>query len=153
MASRKIVALAIIAALAAAFALSGCVTVQTGANSSSSSAASASASAASTASGSSSAAASTSASASSATASSAASAPASSAAAQESYIGNQAAIDIALKDAGFSSVDVTEVKSELDLDDVVAHYDVKFEFGDKEYKYEIDATTGEILYSKSEVDD
>ena len=82
-------------------------------------------------------------------ASASAASPASSAA---SYIGEDAAKDIALKDAGFTAGDVTELKCELDFDAVV-HYDVDFKQGGKEYDYDIDATTGAILQSRSEVDD
>ena len=126
MAGKRIAALAAALALAALFALSGCVVVQTGSGSSSSNAAS----------------------------SNTASAVASSAApSQGSYIGDQAAIDIALKDAGIASGDAAKLKAELDTDDVVAHYDVKLYYDGKVHKYEIDATTGEIMYTKTEVDD
>ena len=69
------------------------------------------------------------------------------------YIGKKAALAIALKDAGFAAGDVTALKCELDLDDAVVHYDVDFKQGGKEYDYDIDATTGAILQSRSEVDD
>lgn len=48
---------------------------------------------------------------------------------------------------------MTELQSELDLDDAVVHYDVEFKAGGLEYDYDIDATTGEIVYSNSEADD
>lgn len=125
-----------------------------GSQASSKSASSTAASSASTASKSASASASTAASSSAAAASSAASAPASSTAAPSTanYIGDQAAIDIALKDAGFAASDVTELKCELDRDDAVVHYDVDFKNGGKEYDYDIGATDGKILSAKSEVD-
>ena len=82
----------------------------------------------------------------------ASSAAAASSASSASYIGDQAAIDKALADAGFAASDVTELEVELDLDDTVVHYDVSFKHGGKEYDYDIDATTGAILTSKSEVD-
>lgn len=71
----------------------------------------------------------------------------------DGYIGDDAAKAIALKDAGLAEADVTELKAELDLDDAVVHYDVDFKAGGLEYDYDIDATTGDILTSKSEVDD
>ena len=71
----------------------------------------------------------------------------------DGYIGDDAAKAIALNDAGLAETDVTELKSELDLDDAVVHYDVDFKAGGLEYDYDIDATTGNILSSNSEVDD
>ncbi len=63
------------------------------------------------------------------------------------------AMQIALDDAGFSSADVTGLKAELDLDDAVPHYDVDFKSGGYEYDYDIDSTTGAIIYSNAEIDD
>ena len=62
-------------------------------------------------------------------------------------------MNIALGDAGFIAGDVVELSVELDLDDAVVHYDVDFKQGGMEYDYDIDATTGAILTSRSEVDD
>ena len=75
------------------------------------------------------------------------------AASADSYIGEQAAIDAALKDAGFAASDVTELEAELDLDDAVVHYDVEFKQGGMEYSYDVDAVSGAIIASESEVDD
>ena len=69
------------------------------------------------------------------------------------YIGEDAAMDVALKDAGFAAADVTELEAELDLDGAVVHYDVEFKQGGMEYDYDIDAVTGEILEAHSEADD
>ncbi len=85
------------------------------------------------------------------TASSAA-APANTAPANE-YIGDDAAKDIALADAGLTADGVTELKSELDLDDATIHYDVDFKANGMEYDYDIDAMTGAIITAHSEVDD
>ena len=164
----KILAIAATGALVAAMALAGCGGAQSASSSAASasgsaSAASASASAAS-ASASSAAASAASASASAAAseaASASAAAPAASAAAPaaapaasgDSYIGEQAAIDIALADAGFSAGDVRELEAELDRDDYRIHYDVEFKNGDREYDYDVDAVTGEILSVDSEIDD
>ena len=144
MTSKRIMALVAAAALAAMLGLAACG----GSSASSSAASSASASAA----ASSAAAASPSASASESASASATSASAA-AASQGSYIGDQAAIDIALEDAGFTAAEVTGLSAELDLDDAVVHYDVEFKQGGMEYDYDIDATTGAILSSSSEVDD
>ena len=62
-------------------------------------------------------------------------------------------MDIALKDAGFAASDVFDLSVELDLNDAIVHYDVDFKQGGMEYDYDIDATNGNILSSKSEVDD
>lgn len=52
-----------------------------------------------------------------------------------------------------AEADTYELKVELDLDGAVVHYDVDFKAGGMEYDYDIDATTGEIIYFTSEVDD
>ncbi|MDV4150753.1 PepSY domain-containing protein [Clostridium sp. AL.422] len=57
---------------------------------------------------------------------------------------------IALNHAGLSSSQVTLVKSELDFDDGIQKYELEFYFNNKEYNYEIDANTGNIL--KYEID-
>ena len=60
-------------------------------------------------------------------------------------IGEEAALDIALKDAGFSKSDVSNPWVELDMDDGRMEYDVKFYDGTTEYEYSIDAGNGTIL--------
>ena len=144
--NKRIIALVAAAALAACLGLAGCG----GSQSSSASAASSSAASASAASASAASASAASASAASTSAAAASPAAASPAA---SYIGDQAAMEIALADAGFTTADVTELEVELDLDDAVVHYDVNFKQGGLEYDYDIDATSGAILSATSEVDD
>lgn len=73
--------------------------------------------------------------------------------AQSTYIADTEAISIALENAGANEASVTELECELDLDDPVVHYDVDFKFSGMDYDYDIDATTGEIIYVNSEVDD
>ena len=73
--------------------------------------------------------------------------------AQPTYIGEEAAKKAALSHAGFDESAVTNLKVELDTDDGTVHYDVDFKQGGMEYDYDINATTGEIMKSKSEVDD
>lgn len=80
-------------------------------------------------------------------------APAQTTPAQPTYIGEDAAKKAALGHAGFDESAVTELKIELDTDDGTVHYDVDFKQGGMEYDYDINATTGEIMQSKSEVDD
>ena len=158
MMNKKIMAIAAVAALTGALALAGCASGQAASSSASSAESSAASSAAAS-------------SASSAESSAASSAPASSAASSapaaessapaasnapadvSSYIGDQAALEIALGDAGFASADVIEIEVELDLDDPVANYDISFKQGGLDYDYEVDATSGAILKATSEPDD
>ena len=165
MLNKKMVAFVAAGALAACLALAGCGGSQASSSSAASSsaasspaasasAASESAAAASASAAAASTAASTAAPASTEAASASAAAPTTTASSSaSSYIGDEAAIAIALKDAGFAASDVTELKSELDLDDAVVHYDVDFKQGGMEYDYDIDATNGSILSAHSEVDD
>ena len=176
MLSKKMIALASAAALAACLALAGCGGTQAASSAAAPAASEASAAAASATAAAESAAASAAATAESAAASAAAEAPAASAEATapaatteaasapaattgtaapaaDSYIGDQAAIDIALANAGFAVSDVTELEAQLHLDDGAPHYDVSFKQGTTEYDYNIDAATGDIISSHSEVDD
>ena len=61
------------------------------------------------------------------------------------YIGEDRAKEIALKDAGVSAADATFLHAHLDRDDRVIDYDVEFYYDGKEYDYEINAYTGDIL--------
>ena len=89
------------------------------------------------------------------TSSSAAPQASSSAATQQqgTQMGEEEAKNIALKDAGVSESQVTQLSVHLETDDGVTKYDVDFHVGQKEYDYDIDPTTGAILKAKSEVDD
>lgn len=61
-------------------------------------------------------------------------------------ISEEEAKEIALSHAGFTSNQVTFIKSTLDKDNGSTHYDVEFHTEDySEYDYEIDASSGEIL--------
>ena len=165
MLNKKVIALVAAAALAACLGLAGCGGSQVASSSAAASntAASASASASDTAASASAAAASaTAASSNAAPASTTAASPAATNTAQaspaaapatNSYIGDQAALDIALADAGFSAADVFGLEVELDLDSAVVHYDVNFKQGNLEYDSDIDATTGAIIQARSEIDD
>lgn len=66
------------------------------------------------------------------------------------YIGDDSARSIALNHAGISASDVTRLKSELDIDDGQAVYEVEFYRDGREYEYKINASDGTIL--KYEVD-
>lgn len=60
-------------------------------------------------------------------------------------ISAEKAKNIALEHAGLSASSVSFVKSELDQDDGRMVYEIEFYSGNKEYDYEVDATTGKIL--------
>ena len=61
------------------------------------------------------------------------------------YIGEDAAKQIALQDAGVKEKDTTYLTVHLDHDDGVMVYEVEFMVGNKEYDYDIDAISGKIL--------
>lgn len=63
----------------------------------------------------------------------------------ETYIGENKAVEIALNHAGLTKAQVTSLEAELDEDDGRWEYSVQFEQGNKEYEYEIDAYTGKII--------
>lgn len=58
---------------------------------------------------------------------------------------------IALSHAGVSGANFTKV--ELDTDDGVRVYEIEFKVGNVEYDYDIDASSGAIISSSSEIDD
>ena len=52
---------------------------------------------------------------------------------------------IALSHAGLTSGQVTFKRTELDFDDWIKKYEVEFYYNNREYSYEIDANTGNVL--------
>ena len=66
------------------------------------------------------------------------------------YIGRDAALQIALSDAGVSPAAVREKGVEFERGRNGAWYDIDFETAGMEYSYSLDAATGEILYRYSE---
>lgn len=62
-----------------------------------------------------------------------------------SYVGEAKAKETALSHAGLSASQVTFLEVKLDRDDGRMVYEVEFYFGNKEYDYEIDASTGAIV--------
>ncbi|MCI9143370.1 MAG: cell wall protein [Lachnospiraceae bacterium] len=66
-------------------------------------------------------------------------------------IDQEAAVNAALSHAGLSASQVRKLEADYDYDDGIALYEVEFEYGNYEYEYKIDATTGEIL--EYEIDD
>ena len=73
-------------------------------------------------------------------------------AAKENVIGNAAAKNAALKHAGITEAQATQLKVELDRDDGKLVYEVEFKSAGYEYDYEIDAVKGTILQSDKELD-
>lgn len=61
------------------------------------------------------------------------------------YISIEAAKQKALDDAGVKAADAVFVKAYYDADDIVPHYDVKFEANGYEYEYEIKASDGKVI--------
>ena len=68
-----------------------------------------------------------------------------------SYIGEQAALEAALRHAGCQESDISHSRTEMEYDDGRAeHYDVDFWVGYTEYEYEIDLYSGAVLKSSAE---
>lgn len=70
----------------------------------------------------------------------------------ESYIGNDAALGIALSNAGFERSQVSDIDVELENERGTVFYEVSFDTQTTEYDYVIDAFTGDILQSWTEAD-
>ena len=68
-----------------------------------------------------------------------------------SVISVDKAKQIALSHAGVSGASFKKVK--LDTDDGVRVYEIEFKVGNVEYDYDIDASSGAIISSSSEIDD
>lgn len=66
------------------------------------------------------------------------------------YIGRDAALQIALSDAGISPTAIRDQDVEFERSRSGAWYDIDFETAGMEYSYSLDAATGEILYRYSE---
>ena len=71
--------------------------------------------------------------------------------AASSGISADRAKQIALSHAGVSGASFKKVK--LDTDDGVRVYEIEFKVGNVEYEYDIDASSGAIISSSSEIDD
>ncbi len=65
----------------------------------------------------------------------------------EKRIGKDAALQIALDDAGLTRDQVTDVSVDLEREMGSSWYEVDFEKGLTEYEYTVNATTGEIISS------
>lgn len=67
-------------------------------------------------------------------------------------IGQEEAKKIAFEDAGVSESDTSRLRVEKDRDDGMIQYEVQFNAAEKEYSYDIDGSSGEILSSDVETD-
>jgi len=68
-------------------------------------------------------------------------------------ISEEEALKICLKDAGIDKADIINERIQKEYDDGKDIYDVEFHVGQTEYNYDIDAVTGDILESESDIDD
>ncbi len=74
-------------------------------------------------------------------------------ASDDSYIGKDKALQIALDDLGATGTELTKVETELDFDHKQMVYEIEFVYNGMEYEYEINAVTGEILEVETDDDD
>lgn len=66
-------------------------------------------------------------------------------------ITREQAVSIALEKAGFTENQVTQLRTEYEIDDGIPRYEIQFRQGRWEYDYEINANTGDILsYDKDD---
>ena len=68
----------------------------------------------------------------------------------DSDIGRDAALEVALGDAGVNESDATRLRVSEDRDDGRIVYEIRFDVEDKEYDYEIQASDGAIISSDIE---
>lgn len=71
----------------------------------------------------------------------------------KSYITKDNAKNIALADAGVNDSSIREYEIELDYEYGKMIYEISFDFNGKEFEYEIDAITGDILNNETDIDD
>ena len=69
------------------------------------------------------------------------------------YIGYENALAAALADAGLDSSQITGQEVEMDCENGVMIYEVEFSHGGQEYEYDIDASTGRIIKTETDIDD
>ena len=62
------------------------------------------------------------------------------------------AVDIALADAGLSQTEISNLEVRLDTENGVQVYEVEFNYQNREFSYEIDATNGNILNNEMDID-
>ena len=67
-------------------------------------------------------------------------------------ITREQAIEKALEKVGLSQSEVRDLDADLDRERATLVWEVDFEHENREYAFEIDATTGEVLISENEFD-
>lgn len=65
----------------------------------------------------------------------------------QSYIGAAAAKEAALEAAGITADQASSVTADLDTDDGRDYYEIEIVINGEDYEYDIDAQTGEVLYT------
>lgn len=68
----------------------------------------------------------------------------------QNVIGEEAALEAAINEAGLKASDVTNSYVELESDDGIAKYEVEFFANNTEYGFEIDAETGNVISYEKE---
>ena len=74
-------------------------------------------------------------------------------ASDKAYIGEAEAKAAALAHAGVKEADITRYEVEMDYERGTMVYEIEFHHQGREYDYDIDAVTGEVLWSEGERDD
>ena len=68
-------------------------------------------------------------------------------------VGKDKAVQTAIKHAGLTSSQVTQLEAKLDRDGGKLVYEIEFKSGGYEYEYEINASNGSIIKSEKDLDD
>lgn len=71
---------------------------------------------------------------------------------QTTYIGHNAAEDIAVADSGVNVTEIKDIDADFKHNRYSAWYEVEIDTHGMEYEYDIDARTGEILNRASKAD-
>ena len=66
---------------------------------------------------------------------------------RSTYISKEEVKDIVIKDTKLKKEDISFKEIDLDLEEETKKYDVEFYYNRVEYKYEVDAKSGDIIYS------
>lgn len=74
-------------------------------------------------------------------------------ASDKAYIGEEKALEAALKHAGLARNNITKLSVELDYEHHVMVYDIEFDCDGYEYDYEVHAVNGSIVKNQKELDD
>ena len=72
------------------------------------------------------------------------------AASDKAYISRESALEIAYGHAGVNAEEATMIKTEFDSEDGIMVYEIEFLAGTKEYEYDINARTGQVVKYEAE---